>query len=168
MNSCYSGWNQQQASCWDFIFLMYLHNWSVLKPVFSLENWFYKKMSSFTDSERHPSLMGLGGFWHDKTEQSSALPIFWVRYSRSLPQTTKIISITRFIIQFHVFDWKQKASMFIKIECNQTGNSSCYLRNGGGWGLSTALLFRQLHFISISLYNVLLASSISSPSLNGI
>lgn len=34
-------------------------------------------MSSFTDSERHPSLMGLGGFWHDKTEQNSALPIFW-------------------------------------------------------------------------------------------
>lgn len=95
-------------------------------------------------------------------QQTSALPIFWVRRSRLLPQTIKIISITRFIRQFHVLSWKQKASMFIKIKCNQTGNSSYYLRNGGGWGLSTALLFRQLHFISVCLYNVLLASSISS------
>lgn len=40
--------------------------------------------------------------------------------------------------------------MFIEIKGNQTGNSSCYLRDGGGWGLSIVLLFSQLHFISIS------------------
>lgn len=118
-------------------------------------------MSSFTDSERHPSLTGWEVFDMTK-QQTSVLPIFWVKCSRSLPQTTKIIFITRFIRQFHVFSWKQKASMFIKIKCKQTGNSSCYLKNGGGWGLSTALLLRQLHVISICLYNVLLASSISS------
>lgn len=40
--------------------------------------------------------------------------------------------------------------MFIKIKYNQAGNSSRYLRDGGGLGLSTVLFFSQLHFIRVS------------------
>lgn len=119
-------------------------------------------MSSFTDSERYLSLLGLGGFWHDKTANICSCPYFGSDAQDPYHKPQKIISITRFIRQFNVFSWKQKAPMFIKLKCNQTGNSSCYLRNGGGWGLSTVLLFRQPHLISVCLYNVLLASSISS------
>lgn len=50
----------------------------------------------------------------------------------------------------YVFSRKHKSPTFIKIRGNQTGHSSCYLRDGGGWRLSTTLLFRQLHAIGTS------------------
>lgn len=43
MISYYSGQNQEQASCWDFIFLVYLHNWYVLKPFFHWKTGFIQK-----------------------------------------------------------------------------------------------------------------------------
>lgn len=70
------------------------------------------------------------------------------KMNASLAQTTKTISRTRFTGQFHVYIQLGTETPNVYENEVQTGKSSCYLRDGRGWGLSTALLKHSIRVSS--------------------